>query len=822
MYRKIRRICIQIIMSCLLLAGFSQRADARSVYAITNHTSSIITAYDVNGTAIDYQTDVEVHWGAGAVGLALDPDSETLFATYDGAFKIQLIDARAMEEIKYISTTDELAGVVFDSTNQRLYALSRGAATNNLYIYLWDPLAKNLTCAEGSPKTLTNLAYPYAFGLALNEDGEHLFVTDKSNAVKYYDTSDPNFGYLGAVSIVVDGNERQAVGIAFYEDEQANKYLYTGAWSHTVKHDYLVRTDITDINDPNSTEKNLGTEAISMAVDAQTGLVYVTDMNDYGNIKVFNHSTFPSDPCYIEHANISGPADIIVRADVQKEHNVSDCCAAADHITYTITYDANGYADSNVVITDFLPPDVNFISASDVGRYDPNTHTVTWDINDLEPSESNSVTLVIEITALIEPNQTLTNSSQIEGDTHYSLLAQIDANVCCPHIIYVDANATGYNKGISWEHAYTDLQSALNRTRTSGDSQIWVAAATYKPGTSIDDTFELVDGAPLYGGFDASETSLDQRDWLKNETILSGDDQVYDALTAKYLGQATIDGFTITAALRDGIFCHDANLTVRNSTIKANASDGIECSTFSASCSLTLTQSKLISNGDRGVSLAVDFASVITNNWICDNYIDGIYLDNEGPDLIRNNTIAGNGAYGVNAVSLPAYPATVDINNSIIWDNTSGAFDPSWGVSTYNVSYSCVQDCNYVQDPNLHNTCTDPCFVNDPNDPDNYHLGPNSPCKDAIDDPNFYPDDTNETDIDNEPRIMGDCNEFLDMGADEVYFPNCWNCPTQCHGDSDCDANVKGSDFLALSNSWYACYGEPNYNPCADFDRDGC
>jgi len=34
------------------------------------------------------------------------------------------------------------------------------------------------------------------------------------------------------------------------------------------------------------------------------------------------------------------------------------------YITYHICYDANGYADTNVVIIDALPPEVNFISAS--------------------------------------------------------------------------------------------------------------------------------------------------------------------------------------------------------------------------------------------------------------------------------------------------------------------------------------------------------------------------------------------------------------------------------------------------------------------------
>jgi len=52
--------------------------------------------------------------------------------------------------------------------------------------------------------------------------------------------------------------------------------------------------------------------------------------------------------------------------------------------------------------------------------------------------------------------------------------------------------------------------------------------------------------------------------------------------------------------------------------------------------------------------------------------------------------------------------------------------------------------------------------------------------------------------------------------------PGCWNYPTQCHGDTDNDGEVKGSDFLALKASWYKCAPDADYNPCADFDRDGC
>ena len=52
--------------------------------------------------------------------------------------------------------------------------------------------------------------------------------------------------------------------------------------------------------------------------------------------------------------------------------------------------------------------------------------------------------------------------------------------------------------------------------------------------------------------------------------------------------------------------------------------------------------------------------------------------------------------------------------------------------------------------------------------------------------------------------------------------PACWGSATQCHGDTDNDGEVKGSDFLVLKASWYKCDPEPGYDACADFDRDGC
>jgi len=131
-----------------------------------------------------------------------------------------------------------------------------------------------------------------------------------------------------------------------------------------------------------------------------------------------------------------------------------------------------------------------------------------------------------------------------------------------PNVIYVDAQAKGGNDGTGWSDAYTDLQDGLSDASGSG-KDIWVAEGTYRPTDGNDRTasFELVSGVAVYGGFSGTEVAVDERDWRKFETILSGDintigelsDNCYHVVTGSGTDADTVlDGFTIIGGNADG------------------------------------------------------------------------------------------------------------------------------------------------------------------------------------------------------------------------------------------------------------------------------
>jgi len=87
---------IGILSIIIILTPLTGTTLAKSVYAIIDR-SSTVRAYKSIGEEIEEQIDVKnLDDHGGAVGLALDPDSETMFVTYEGSNIIEMVNAKTM------------------------------------------------------------------------------------------------------------------------------------------------------------------------------------------------------------------------------------------------------------------------------------------------------------------------------------------------------------------------------------------------------------------------------------------------------------------------------------------------------------------------------------------------------------------------------------------------------------------------------------------------------------------------------------------------------------------------------------------------------
>ncbi len=127
-------------------------------------------------------------------------------------------------------------------------------------------------------------------------------------------------------------------------------------------------------------------------------------------------------------------------------------------------------------------------------------------------------------------------------------------NLLSQTTIFVNQNASGgIQNGSDWANAFTDLQQALNLA-AEGDA-IWVAKGTYYPTDDNDRTisFVLKQGVKMLGGFLGNEQTESLRDFVLNETILSGNigqpdgsDNSSHVLRGEGLDSTTVlDGFVV-------------------------------------------------------------------------------------------------------------------------------------------------------------------------------------------------------------------------------------------------------------------------------------
>jgi hypothetical protein len=841
------------MMSIVLFLSISFHVYAKSVYVIHHDPTSAMSVFEINGSSLIFQKQITLtDYGFGAIDVTVDNESEVLFVSYEsdgtsGGDMITLVDARTMTKLDEIPLSGvngtyapgNVAGLAYDATRKKLYCANRN--THNLYAYDWN--AENLTLTPDlrNPINLPELALDKgACGLTLA--GDILYVSEfaygwpncfYSSSVYCYNIADI-FTYLSTIDMGYS-----AVAVNY---NTLNNVLYAGAYEYPIlaKHIMLPPSNlIRDVGGVNG-----------VTSDNDTGLVYLTN---FSFVEVWN--TSDADPANWTHTDYTsgegytlsnlaglcvGPTYKPSAFSLIKTQDASSCVSPTNTITYTLTYDIpnndpNAIASTNnVVITDYLPPEVDFYPPSQTGTYHPNNRTVTWNLGTVNKSSpSAAVTLTVTVNSKAKPGGSFFNRATIESDDYFNRSNVLEADVCpwsASNKIYVNAAArTGYNNGTSWANAYRRLQDALHEDadRTT-KVDIWVAAGTYYPGYLYSDRFELINGVSLYGGFAGTETSTTQRDFYTYKSVLDGlnlcDNVVYDE---NAVGNTTkLDGFVIQGAAQDGV-ASNGNLQVVRCAVKNNGHDGLLFTGYQKSPAVL--NCNIYDNDNSGIYVQGSASrSTIKNSLIHHNHNYGVQLNS--PDtsstVIRNNTIAYNNYLAV------ASPGGTEIKNCILWGNYPDC-PAHWQPGEYDgcLPKYCDIDPNNVNGSNnpasdllgQHNIYCPPKFAyNAANDYPgeslyDFHLAADSYCIDHGDNTGI----SGETDIDGESRIYN--NGTVDMGADEL---SCTDVSCSFDFDNDgifhADGLVNLRDFALLAAAWGKTSSNPDwtskYSKC-NFDN---
>ena len=475
--------------------------------------------------------------------------------------------------------------------------------------------------------------------------------------------------------------------------------------------------------------------------------------------------------------------------------------------------------------------------------------------------------------------KSITGANLVDGGSIATSLI-LGTNALPVSRLYVDKDAVGSNNGTTWANAYIKLQDALAATSNLCRVDIWVANGTYYPDEGIGFTnnnrtasFAMRSGVALYGGFAGNEAQFSQRNFLTNQTILSGDllqnnNNYSDAQFANYADNAfhvVKSENTNSTAILNGFIIHSGN--ANGSSFPNNSGGGIYSTasgTQISNCTVYFNQaveggglynnqsSPTISNcifksnkvvvGAAGVyvrnnSYPFFYNCVFQANYVGTTTPDGggggaiLNADNSAPEYI-NCTVSGNFANTGGAV-YNLNNAKPIFYNSIIWQNKSST--DAVRISSDASSSMTYRNC-LVQGINLSGSLgnlngsiisTNVFTLNDVPDiaPQAIGILSLARCSPAINNgSNGYL--ANPTDIAGNPRFV---NTIVDLGAYELQltdiasrlFVNAAAVGTN-NGSSWGNAFTKLQDALAfncggIAQIWVA---KGTYKPTVNNSRD--
>ncbi len=226
-------------------------------------------------------------------------------------------------------------------------------------------------------------------------------------------------------------------------------------------------------------------------------------------------------------------------------------------------------------------------------------------------------------------------------------------------IIRAATDGTADSDGSSWESPAT-LPRAIELASTAlGDAEIWLKAGLYTVDKSVN-----IDNIALYGGFSGTETSLNDRNWNTNQTIIDGGGKVSPLRNNSLEASVTtvVDGLII----QNGINQSGAN---------GNGNGGGMILANGAVVRNCIFRNNKTQNGKNGAALHCHLGNIrIENSLFINNQSSGnggaIQVGGGVTATVINCTFANNKATGLSGCfGLGNNTSNLNVYNTIAYNN---------------------------------------------------------------------------------------------------------------------------------------------------------
>lgn len=440
-------------VAVLALAGPVSPVSAKLLYVLGDlrQYPALVDLYDIQkpGEMVFKAEHTVTQEALGAVGLAMDSRNEFIFVTYEDSAIVRAVDVRTWTYVTLYTPNGatNLAGVVYDNHKKLLYCIDRFTPT--LFILEWDSF-KSLRQKDNSPITLGDLR---GVGLALDETNDLLFVTNATNEVSAFRTSDWSLAKTLKLS-------HPAISVAV---DYTRQLLYTGAGYRGDLS--LVRYALASGSETSVQVSDLA-GVIGITVDDQTGVVYLTTGRDNelggdelraysSSLELLQSLHMGGNPTGLTlplsgfAANPPGLTKNVVSG--VKEIQGIQYAQPGGLLTYEVSVDnkANWEALTDVTVQDSLPAEVNFVRSDGldtaVGQYDSESHVFTYSLSSLEPNANVSFRLVTQVkdsasAGTILTNQVLATTQQSDPTTATAQVTVAYASLVLKKTVMSDPN----------------------------------------------------------------------------------------------------------------------------------------------------------------------------------------------------------------------------------------------------------------------------------------------------------------------------------------------------------------------------------------------